>query len=212
VRRILGRWTSQRSRNPDRRTAAASGTYTRQVSGTRWLDAREQRAWRSYLAAARLLNAQLDRELQRDSGIPHTYYEILVRLSESPGRSLRMSDLADAADSSRSRLSHAVSRLEEAGWVRRESCATDRRGAFAILTDDGFAALEKAAPRHVEGVRSHLFDKLSSAQVEQLAQICDAIVDGLKAEGHVAPGQDFRDGGDCAANSEAVTPAESDVA
>jgi DNA-binding MarR family transcriptional regulator len=180
------------------------------VSETRWLDAREQRAWRSYLAATRLLNAQLDRELQRDSGIPHAYYEILVRLSESPGRSLRMSDLAQAADSSRSRLSHAVSRLEEAGWVQRESCATDRRGAFAILTDDGFAALEEAAPRHVEGVRSHLFDKLSSAQVDQLAQICDSIVDGLKAEGHVAPGQDFRDAGACGADPAAAT--ESDVA
>src|SRR4029450_10178499 len=98
-----------------------------------------------YLAVTRLLNARLDRELQRDAGIPHTYYEILVRLSEAPGRTLRMSELADASESSRSRLSHAVARLEEAGWVRRESCATDRRGAVARLTDERVAAPDARA-------------------------------------------------------------------
>src|SRR3954451_11399931 len=113
---------------------------------TRWLDAEEQHAWRAYLTATRGLGDMLDRELQRDSGIPHTYYEILVRLSEAPGRTLRMSDLAFASLSSRSRLSHAVARLEEAGWVRRETCDTDRRGAWAVLTDSGFAALAAAAP------------------------------------------------------------------
>jgi DNA-binding MarR family transcriptional regulator len=142
----------------------------------------EQYAWRAYLAATRLLNAQLDRELQRDAGIPHTYYEILVRLSEASGWRLRMSDLADASESSRSRLSHAVARLEEAGWVTREACPTDRRGAFAVLTQTGFDALAAAAPGHVEAVRRHLFDRLSPEQVTQLAQICDAIIDGLRAD------------------------------
>ena len=104
----------------------------------RWLSAEEQRVWRGYLTATRLIASQLDRELQRDSGIPHTYYEILVRLSEAPDRVMRMSDLAEASDSSRSRLSHAVARLEEAGWVRRTTCPTDRRGSFAVLTDAGF--------------------------------------------------------------------------
>jgi DNA-binding MarR family transcriptional regulator len=150
------------------------------VDGTRWLDEQESHAWRSYLAATHLLAAQLDRELQRDSKIPHTYYEILVRLSEAPGRSLRMSELADASESSRSRLSHAVARLEKTGWVRRESCDTDRRGAFAILTDAGFDALAAAAPAHVEGVRKHLFDRLTAEQVGQLAAISDAIVSGLR--------------------------------
>ncbi len=149
---------------------------------TRWLDADEQRAWRAYLSATQLLTAQLDRELQRDSGIPHAYYEILVRLSEAPGRVLRMSELAHAAESSRSRLSHAVARLEEAGWVRRESCPTDRRGSFARLTDAGFAALEAAAPAHVASVRRHLVDRLSRAQLEQLREICEAVVAGLRAD------------------------------
>jgi DNA-binding MarR family transcriptional regulator len=153
------------------------------VDGTRWLDSEEHQAWRSYLAATHLLSAQLDRELQRDSKIPHTYYEILVRLSEAPDRSLRMSELADASESSRSRLSHAVARLEKTGWVRRESCPTDRRGAFAVLTDDGFMALAAAAPAHVESVRKHLFDRLTREQVGQLTAICDAIGAGLREDG-----------------------------
>src|SRR4051794_10609996 len=152
------------------------------MDGTRWLDDQEHHAWRSYLTATRLLTAQLDRELQRDSQIPQTYYEILVQLSEAPNRSLRMSDLADASESSRSRLSHAVARLEEAGWVSREACPTDRRGAFAVLTQSGFEALVAAAPGHVEGVRKHLFDRLSPEQVKQLAEICDAVIDGLRAD------------------------------
>jgi DNA-binding MarR family transcriptional regulator len=152
------------------------------VDLTRWLDQQEHQTWRSYLAATRLLGSQLDRELQRDSGIPHTYYEILVRLSEAPDRRLRMSDLADASESSRSRLSHAVARLVTTGWVSRESCPTDRRGAFATLTDAGFKALADAAPAHVESVRKHLFDRLTREQVIQLGEICEAITEGLRQE------------------------------
>jgi DNA-binding MarR family transcriptional regulator len=152
------------------------------MDGTRWLDSQEHHAWRSYMAATRLLSSQLDRELQRDSQIPSTYYEILVQLSEAPNRSLRMSDLADASESSRSRLSHAVARLEKNGWVRRETCRTDRRGAFAILTDEGFTALANAAPAHVAGVRKHLFDRLTREQVGQLAAICDSIAEGLREQ------------------------------
>jgi len=153
------------------------------MSDTRWLDDREQAVWRSYLAATRLLAAQLDRELQQDGGMPHTYYEILVRLSESPDRTLRMSQLADASDSSRSRLSHAVARLEENGWVVRESCPTDRRGAFARLTDAGFDALAAAAPAHVESVRTHLLDPLTPEQVRRLGEISEAILRGLRSHG-----------------------------
>ncbi|WP_341721186.1 MarR family transcriptional regulator [Micromonospora sp. FIMYZ51] len=146
---------------------------------TRWLDPDEQRTWRAFLAASRALMDTLDRELQRDAGMPHAYYEILVRLSEAPERRLRMSELADATGSSRSRLSHAVARLEAAGWVRREDCPTDRRGQFALLTEEGFATLAAAAPGHVEGVRRHLFDPLSPAQVDQLRQISEALTDHL---------------------------------
>ena len=146
---------------------------------TRWLDPDEQRTWRAFLAATRGLMETLDRELQRDAGMPHAYYEILVRLSEAPERRLRMSELADATGSSRSRLSHAVARLEDAGWVRREDCPTDRRGQIAHLTDAGFATLAAAAPGHVEGVRRHLFDALTPAQVTQLRRISETLVDHL---------------------------------
>ena len=104
------------------------------TADTRWLDDDEQRTWRAFLTAQRLLFDRLERQLQRDAGLPHAYYEILVRLSEAPDRTLRMSQLADSSLSSRSRLSHAVARLEAAGWVRRRACAEDRRGAFAELT------------------------------------------------------------------------------
>src|SRR5919205_4152803 len=144
--------------------------------GTRWLDAEEQQAWRAWLYSAQLLLDRLDRELIRSTGISHAYYEILVALSEAPERMLRMSELADRCLSSRSRLSHAVSRLEERGWVRRQVCADDGRGLLAVLTDEGFAALEGAAPVHVESVRTHLFDQLSPAQIAALRDIGETLL------------------------------------
>lgn len=149
---------------------------------TRWLDADEQRTWRAFLSATQLLFDQLDRELQRDAKIPHAYYEILVRLSEAPDRTLRMSQLADSTLSSRSRLSHAVSRLEESGWVERRSCPTDRRGQLAVLTDKGFSALEAAAPGHVEGVRTHVFDPLTPEQVKALRELSETLLEPLVRE------------------------------
>src|ERR1700744_6099521 len=119
------------------------------VSDVRWLTQDEQRAWRAFLEATRLLFDALDHQMQQDSSIPHGYYEILVNLSEAPGRSARMGELAARTRSSRSRLSHAVDRLEERGWVERGECETDRRGQTATLTDAGYAALAAAAPGHV---------------------------------------------------------------
>jgi DNA-binding MarR family transcriptional regulator len=142
----------------------------------RWLDADEQKAWRAWLNSAQLLMDRLDRELTHETGISHAYYEILVALSETPGRMLRMSELADRCLSSRSRLSHAVSRLEERGWVRRQVCAEDGRGQLAVLTDEGFTALEAAAPVHVESVRAHLFDQLSPEQVANMRDVGETLL------------------------------------
>jgi DNA-binding MarR family transcriptional regulator len=146
------------------------------MSEPRWLTTDEQRAWRAFLTATQLLFEGLDRQLQRDSALSHGYYEILVRLSEAPERTLRMSQLAERSQSSRSRLSHAVARLEQMGWVERHNCPTDRRGQLATLTDEGFAALAAAAPGHVEAVRSMLLDPLTPDQVAQLRAISEAIV------------------------------------
>jgi DNA-binding MarR family transcriptional regulator len=155
-------------------------------SETRWLTAEEQHAWRAFLTAMQTLFSTVEAQLQHESGIPHGYYEILVRLSEAPGRALRMSQLAEASASSKSRLSHAVARLEERGWVERLNCATDRRGQIAQLTDAGYAALEAAAPRHVEHVRRSMFDVLSAEQVAHLTEICEAII--AHADSPVGPG------------------------
>jgi DNA-binding MarR family transcriptional regulator len=146
---------------------------------TRWLTQEEQRAWRNYIEATTMLLDALDRQLQQDANMPHGYFEILVRLSEVPDRTMRMSELADATRSSRSRLSHAVSRLEERGWVRREDCETDRRGQLARLTDEGFEALSNAAPGHVAEVRRVVIDRLTPEQLTQLADITQVIVEGM---------------------------------
>lgn len=151
------------------------------MTGTRWLTREEQVAWRAYLEATNLLFDTLDRQLQQDAGIPHGYYEILVRLSEAPDRSMRMSRLADLTRSSRSRLSHAVARLEERGWVERVDCATDRRGQLAQLTDVGLAALAEAAPGHVETVRTYFIDPLTPAQLGHLAEIGTALIAKLES-------------------------------
>jgi DNA-binding MarR family transcriptional regulator len=152
------------------------------ASTARWLDAEEQKAWRAWLYSSLLLQDRLDRELTHGTGISHAYYEILVQLSETPGRALRMSDLAERCLSSRSRLSHAVSRLEERGWVRRQVCPEDGRGQLAVLTDEGFAALEAAAPVHVEGVRTHLFDQLTPEQVAAMRDIGETLLRHLSPE------------------------------
>ncbi|GAA0258627.1 MarR family transcriptional regulator [Actinomadura nitritigenes] len=149
------------------------------MTDTRWLDADEQETWRAFLWTSRLLNEALDRQLQRDSGMPHAYYMILAMLSESPGRALTMTELAAVVHSSPSRLSHAVNRLEEAGWVRRSKDAEDRRTTIAELTDEGFAALEKAAPGHVAEVRRNLFDPLTREQMMEFRRTLHTLLTSL---------------------------------
>lgn len=150
---------------------------------TRWLTADEQRAWLAWLGATELLMGSLDAQLQRDAGFPHAYYAILAQLSHAPDRTLRMSHLASVVNASPSRLSHAVGKLEERGWVTRRACPTDRRSTLATLTDAGFIVLEEQAPGHVDAVRKGLFDPLSKEQVRQLEQICTAVLEGLDPSG-----------------------------
>jgi DNA-binding MarR family transcriptional regulator len=142
----------------------------------RWLTDYEQSTWRAFLTMQRLIRETLERQLQRDAAMPMTYYIILAMLSEAPDRTLRMSELADMAGTSQSQLSHAATRLEESGLVVRRRCETDKRGYLATLTDEGFDVLRKAAPSHVESVRSVLFDALTDEQVDQLREIADAVV------------------------------------
>ena len=146
----------------------------------RWLSADEQQVWRAFTAATKLVFSQLDRQLQRDSDVSLAHYQIFVALSEAPGHRMRMSELAEFTRFSKSRLSHAVSRLEQQGWVRRRECPADRRGAYAELTDEGFDVLVHAAPGHVEEVRTLLFDTLTSEQIQQLGEITSLITSSAK--------------------------------
>ena len=150
---------------------------------TNWLTPAEQRAWLAWLGATELLMASLDAQLQRDAGLPHAYYAILVQLSHAPDRTLRMSDLAFSVNSSASRLSHAAGKLEGRGWISRRPCDDDRRGTLATLTDQGFAVLVATAPGHVAEVRKGLIDRLTDEQVTQLEQICGAVLEGLDPDG-----------------------------
>ncbi|MCB8908317.1 MULTISPECIES: MarR family winged helix-turn-helix transcriptional regulator [unclassified Streptomyces] len=146
----------------------------------RWLTDEEQHVWRAYLHATTLLEDHLDRQLQRDAGMPHVYYGLLVQLSQAPRRRLRMTELAKSAKITRSRLSHAIARLEKSGWVRRENCPSDKRGQFARLTDEGMEVLRQNAPGHVAAVRQALFDRLSPDQVHQLGAIMRVMAEGLE--------------------------------
>jgi DNA-binding MarR family transcriptional regulator len=146
----------------------------------RWLNDEEQRTWRGFLWTFQQLQDALERQLQRDSSMPHAYYMILAMLSEAPGGMRTMTELAEITRFSASRLSHAVARLEEVGWVRRAKHSTDRRTTIAQLTDDGFAVLEEAAPGHVEEVRRRLFDQLSPEQQRQLGDIVETLMAGFR--------------------------------
>lgn len=146
----------------------------------RWLTAGERSAWRSYIEVATLLEDHLDRQLQRDAGMPHVYYGLLVKLAGSPRRRLRMTELAKYAKITRPRLSHAVARLEKSGWVRRDNCPSDRRGQFAILTSEGYELVHRTMPGHVNAVRHAVFNRLTPEQQKSLGEIMRIIADGLQ--------------------------------
>ena len=139
------------------------------------LDEIEMDAWRSFLAASTSVTARLNRELEAGCGISMHEYEILVRLSEAPEHTLRMSTLAEHVSHSRSRLTHTVRRLESAGYVERTSCDSDRRGVNCALTPAGLDFLRRAAPVHLDGVRRHVIDRLSREQQVALAELMKVV-------------------------------------
>ncbi len=149
---------------------------------TRWLDDRELAAWVRLAAVLELLPGALEAQLRRDSDLSHFEYWVLAMLSESPDRTLRMSQLAARTSATLPRLSHVVQRLEERGWVKRFPCELDRRATNARLTGAGWKKVVASAPGHVENVRELVFDALSEEQVEQLTAIADRILDALGPE------------------------------
>jgi len=145
----------------------------------RWLSEDEQRAWRAILSTYMLLRRQLDRDLLPD-GLSLHDYEILVVLSEAAEERMRMTDLADATVQSRSRLSHQITRLEARGLVRREECEGDKRGTWAVLTAHGHETIERVARHHVDSVRRHFLDLMTSAQLQDMRIACAPIEEHLR--------------------------------
>ena len=154
---------------------------------TRWLDDREQQVWRSFLTASSRLDVHLARRMQAEADLSMADFGVLVQLSEADGGRLRAFELGRALDWEKSRLSHHLTRMEKRGLVRREDCGSDRRGAFVLVTDAGRAAIEAAAPAHVEAVRAAVFDVLTSEQVDQLGEACAAVLAGLDDDPSCGP-------------------------
>jgi DNA-binding MarR family transcriptional regulator len=156
----------------DEATAGASGPVP-------WLTPDQQLSWRSYLLGAARLTEVLSRQLDEDAGLSLSEYEILVRLSEAPGHSARMSELASSLVHSRSRLTHTISRLERRGLVERRACSDDGRGVNATMTEPGYAVLVAAAPGHVRAVRANLVDVLDEAQLRALGEAMALVAPGV---------------------------------
>lgn len=148
----------------------------------RWLNEAEQHDWRAFVSVLNLLPTQFERDLQHAHGLSMSDYEILVRLSESPDRSMRMSELAEYTLASRSRLTHQIDRLVNEGLVTRRACDSDRRGFWAEMTDKGWETLVRAAPDHVESVRRRLMDTITPEQFHELGVISRAILNALAPE------------------------------
>ncbi|MFJ7210828.1 MarR family winged helix-turn-helix transcriptional regulator [Amycolatopsis sp. NPDC098790] len=146
----------------------------------RWLNEAEMAAWRSYIVATLRLRQRLHRELAERHDVSLTDYEVLVCLEMQHGFRMRMSELAVLMGSTKSRLSHQVGRLEDAGVVRRVRDPEDKRGVITELTEEGKALLEKAAPTHVEGVREHLIDLLSPEEQATIAAAFDRVFEHLE--------------------------------
>ncbi len=149
------------------------------ASATRWLDEEEMAAWLPLLRVVQLLPQAMDRQLRREAGIGHAYYQVLAMLSAAPERTSSMGELARLAATSPSRLSHAVAAMEERGWVTRRPCPTNRRVQYATLTDGGLSLLEGVAPGHVAEVRRLVFDRLTRDEVTQLRALAVELLTGL---------------------------------
>jgi DNA-binding MarR family transcriptional regulator len=146
------------------------------------LSREQNEAWRSLVMLTHVLDDALDRQSQRDGGLPHAYYKVLVFLYESRDRRLSMSELAATQRYSISRVTHAVDAMERSGWLRRERSETDRRVQLVVLTDDGIALVRKVSAAQVRDIRETVFSTLTDTQVAQLAQLASAITSSLDNE------------------------------
>src|SRR5688572_22157232 len=147
-----------------------------------WLPAEAQQLWRRWLRLNALLPGALHRELQADAGLSLPDFDVLVQLTDSPEGRVRVSDLARGLHWERSRVSHHITRMERRGVVRREECRDDGRGAWVVLTEQGRAVIEQAAPAHVATVRRLVFDALTPQEAEVMAEVIEKVLARLEGE------------------------------
>ncbi|MEV5150312.1 MarR family transcriptional regulator [Streptomyces sp. NPDC052727] len=145
----------------------------------RWLTPEEQHAWRSFIRLHDKLRGRLSRSLQAESNVSATDFAVLVELTDVPDGRRRFQELARALEWEKSRMSHHIARMVKRGLVVREECPEDGRGAFVVITEEGRAMIEAAAPRHVEAVRELFLDHVTPAELRTLAQISERVVEKL---------------------------------
>ncbi|WP_433424196.1 MarR family winged helix-turn-helix transcriptional regulator [Microtetraspora malaysiensis] len=146
-----------------------------------WLNAREMDAWLAYLTASHLLERRIEEQLKADSGLTHSQYEILTRLSSAPGQRMRMTELARLVVVSKSGLTYQVGQLEKIGLVERVSCPSDERGVMAVLTGEGLRCLEKTAPGHLAVVRAFLIDHFGPDELTSMTRIMWKVASAMGA-------------------------------
>ena len=162
--------------------AAGGREQPRAGEGTPWLNSEQLENWRSLVALVMLLPGAMDAQLKRDSGLNTFEYHVLASLAEAPHHAVAMTDLAPISRGSVSRLSHAVARMEQAGWVERRSCRDAGRRTAAHLTPAGLSQLEEAAPGHVREARRLVVDALTPDQLDALGDAARAVIAILDPE------------------------------
>ncbi|ARU52229.1 DNA-binding MarR family transcriptional regulator [Cellulosimicrobium cellulans] len=163
-------------------TTTARSTAATASEEPRWLDPEQQRLWRAYLDGTVRFIESLGRDHEERSDVSLNEYELLVRLSESPDHTLRMSALADGLARSRSRVTHTVARMEARGLVRRSASTGDRRGVNCEMTAEGYRVLVASAPAHVAAVRRFMVDVLTPEQFRALGEAMAAVAEACKAD------------------------------
>ena len=149
------------------------------MAEARWLDEREQRAWRGLMTMQDGLAEFIERQLRNRCGLSGPDYQVLAHLSEAPAGRLRSFELGELLRWEKSRLSQHLGRMGNRGLVTRERCQTDQRGAVIAITARGRELIEAAAPQHVADVRAAFIDQLTPAELETLATIGDKVRDRL---------------------------------
>lgn len=158
------------------------------MGDVRWLDEREERAWRALQFMQMRLTAELARQLATESGLSYQDYLVLVALTDRPDGRMRLFELTRELGWEKSRLSHHVARMAERGLVAKESCDTDRRGAFVVVTSRGRKEIEAAAPGHLQAVRRLFVDRLTPRQLDAIAAAAETVLAGLDGHDEEPPG------------------------